>query len=150
MAMIVSAFFCGLLFGFGLLISGMTDPNKILNFLDLFGAWDPSLAVVMGAALAVAMPGLLLVRRQEKPLFAVSSHWPTKREIDQPLLGGAALFGMGWGLSGLCPGPAIENLASLSPQVFAFVGAMAVGMLALDFWRMRKELGFLARHAPDG
>ena len=150
MAMIVSAFFCGLLFGLGLLISGMTDPNKILNFLDVFGTWDPSLAVVMGAALVVAVPGLLLVRRQEKPLFAMSSHWPIKREIDQPLLSGAALFGLGWGLSGLCPGPAIENLASLSPRVFAFVGAMAVGMLALDFWRMRKELGFRPRHAPDG
>jgi uncharacterized membrane protein YedE/YeeE len=150
MAMIVAAFGCGLVFGLGLLISGMTNPNKILNFLDIFGTWDPSLAVVMGVALAVATPGLLLVRRRGKPLFAASIHWPTKREIDQPLLSGAALFGLGWGLSGLCPGPAITNLASRSPRVIAFVLMMAVGMLALDFWRRRGEFALRAHHAPDG
>jgi uncharacterized membrane protein YedE/YeeE len=148
--MVVAAFVCGLVFGLGLLISGMTDPNKILNFLDLFGTWDPSLAVVMVVALAVTTPGLLWLRGKSAPLFGERYHWPTKQDIDQPLLTGAGIFGLGWGLSGLCPGPAIENLASRSPRVVAFVVAMAVGMLALDLWRRRAEFGLRAQHTPDG
>lgn len=110
--------------------------------VTLLMLFNGRLAGVSGvaAALVVAAPGLLLARRVQKPVFAAMSHWPTKAAIDRPLLGGAALFGVGWGLSGLCPGPAIENLASLSPRVFAFVAAMGVGMIAVDYWQWRRAL----------
>ncbi len=111
MAAIFSALICGLVFGFGLLISGMTDPNKIFGFLDIFGRWDPSLAIVMAVALLFAAPGLLLARRMGRPVVGDQMRWPSKKDIDAPLIAGAAIFGAGWGLSGLCPGPAIENLA---------------------------------------
>ena len=131
-------FLCGLIFGFGLLISGMMQPTKVLGFLDLFGgAWDPSLAVVMAAALIVASVGYALARRRGQPLFAAQSLWPKARHIDRPLVGGAVLFGIGWGLVGLCPGPAIENLATGSPRVLAFVAAMVAGMLLQRTWHQR-------------
>src|SRR5215218_4811969 len=115
---------CGLIFGAGLLISGMVQPTKVLGFLDIFGTWDPSLAVVMAAALAVSVPGFVLANRRARPLLAPQRFWPTKGDIDRPLMIGAALFGVGWGLVGLCPGPALESLASFSPGVFLFVAAM--------------------------
>ena len=141
MPIVLAALATGLIFGFGLAISGMTQPTKVLGFLDVLGiasgTWDPTLAFVMIGALAVAAPGYLLARRRERPLLAKVAAWPTKRDIDRPLVAGAVLFGLGWGLVGLCPGPAIANLASLSSRIIAFVIAMAVGMLALDFWRRR-------------
>jgi uncharacterized membrane protein YedE/YeeE len=126
---------CGLVFGAGLLISGMVQPTKVLGFLDIFGAWDPSLAVVMAAALAVSVPGFMLANSRARPLLATKSFWPTRRDIDRPLVVGAALFGVGWGLVGLCPGPALESLATLSPGVIVFVAAMAGGMALHDFWQ---------------
>src|SRR6202795_3715255 len=123
---IIALLVCGLIFGAGLLISGMVQPTKVLGFLDIFGAWDPSLAVVMAAALAVSAPGFMLATGRSRPLLAAQSVWPTKNHIDRPLIVGAALFGVGWGLVGLCPGPALESLATLSPGVIAFVAAMAV------------------------
>src|SRR5215470_17213344 len=114
MANILVSLGCGLIFGFGLLISGMMQPEKVLAFLDIFGAWDPSLAVVMAAALAVSSAGFWLARRCRHPLLAPQSYWPTRNDIDRPLVLGAVLFGAGWGLVGLCPGPALENLATLS------------------------------------
>src|ERR1700732_1656331 len=126
---------CGLVFGAGLLISGMVQPTKVLGFLDIFGAWDPSLAVVMAAALAVSTPGFMLANGRARPLLATKSLWPTKRDIDRPLVVGAALFGLGWGLVGLCPGPALESLATLSPGIFVFVAAMAAGMAIHDVWQ---------------
>jgi uncharacterized protein len=143
---------CGLIFGFGLLISGMMQPTKVLGFLDLFGgAWDPSLAVVMAAALAVAAAGYALARRQGRPLFAAQSLWPAARQVDGPLVTGAVLFGIGWGLVGLCPGPAIENLATGSVRVLAFVAAMVAGMLLQRAWqqRIQTQASMLAT-APDG
>jgi uncharacterized protein len=141
MPVILAALACGLVFGFGLAISGMTQPTKVLGFLDVLGigsgTWDPTLALVMIGALAVAAPGFALARRREKPVLAPASLWPTKADIDRPLVAGAVLFGVGWGLVGLCPGPAIANLATASPRVVAFVIAMGIGMLALDFWRTR-------------
>ena len=134
---ILASLVCGFMFGCGLTVSGMIQPAKVLAFLDVFGipsgAWDPSLAVVMAAGLMVASIGYALVRRRP-PLFAKESLWPTKTEIDQPLLFGALLFGLGWGLVGLCPGPAVANLATLSLPVAIFVIAKALGMLAHDFW----------------
>jgi uncharacterized membrane protein YedE/YeeE len=136
---ILSAFLCGLVFGVGLVISGMTDTTRVLGFLDVLaipkGAWDPTLVIVMVTALAVSMPGFVLARRRSRPLLAGAAAWPTRRDIDKPLLAGAALFGTGWGLVGLCPGPAIVNLATASPTVIQFVAAMIGGMLAHDFWR---------------
>jgi len=143
---------CGLIFGFGLLISGMMQPTKVLGFLDLFGgAWDPSLAVVMAAALAVAAAGYALARRQGQPLFAAQSLWPTARQLDGPLVTGAVLFGIGWGLVGLCPGPAIENLATGSVRVLVFVVAMVAGMLLqrAQQQRIQTQASMLAT-APDG
>ena len=139
MLMIVSLL-SGLVFGAGLLISGMLKPTKVLAFLDIFGAWDPSLAVVMVAALAVSAPGFMLATGRSRPLLAVQSIWPTKNQIDRPLIVGAALFGVGWGLVGLCPGPALENLATLSPDVIAFVAAMAVGMILQNIWQRSRAI----------
>ena len=131
----IASLVCGLVFGAGLLISGMVQPTKVLGFLDIFGAWDPSLAVVMAAALAVSAPGFMLANGRARPLVAPQSFWPTRRDIDRPLVVGAALFGLGWGLVGLCPGPALESLATLSPGIFVFVAAMAGGMALHDFWQ---------------
>jgi uncharacterized membrane protein YedE/YeeE len=131
---------CGFVFGWGLFISGMIRPDKVLNFLDVFaipsGNWDPSLAVVMAAALAVTVGGYALARRRT-PIFEARNQWPTQTLIDRPLIVGSILFGVGWGLVGLCPGPAIENLASLSPGVIVFVIAMAAGTIGHDFWYAR-------------
>lgn len=133
MAML-AAFFCGLLFGVGLLISGMTQPAKVLNFLDVAGRWDPTLAVVMAAALAVSGLGYRIARRRGRPVFALQNFWPTRTDIDAPLVFGAVLFGVGWGLVGLCPGPALVNFVTLTPKVFVFVAAMVVGTMLHDRW----------------
>jgi uncharacterized membrane protein YedE/YeeE len=142
---------CGLVFGFGLLISQMMQPAKVLAFLDLFGAWDPSLAVVMAAALAVTWPGFVIARRRGRPLLGAECLWPSARAIDRPLVTGSVLFGIGWGLVGLCPGPAIENLATGSPRVVLFVAAMIAGMLLQRVWqnRARAQASILAT-AADG
>jgi uncharacterized membrane protein YedE/YeeE len=130
----VASFVCGLLFGVGLLLSGMTQPAKVLGFLDVFGVWDPTLAFVMAAALVVSFVGFRVARQRAKPVLAPEHLWPTRTDIDPPLLIGSALFGVGWGLVGLCPGPALVNLATLMPQVVAFVLAMAAGLVAKDLW----------------
>jgi uncharacterized protein len=134
----IASLVCGFIFGLGLLISGMVQPAKVLGFLDIFGAWDSSLAVVMAAALAVSKIGFTLARRRQRPILAPRSLWPLKTGIDSPLVIGSALFGVGWGLIGLCPGPALENLATLSPRVIAFVVAMAAGMLMHDLWQTHR------------
>jgi uncharacterized protein len=142
-----SAFLCGFIFGAGLVISGMTDPAKVLGFLDVLaiskGGWDPTLAIVMAAALMISIPGFALTRRRGRPVLADVAAWPTRTAIDRPLIVGAVLFGAGWGLVGLCPGPAIANLATLSPPVLLFVAAMIAGMAAHDIWRRR------VRHAAS-
>ena len=127
----------GLIFGFGLLISGMTQPDKVLGFLDIFGRWDPTLALVMAAALVVSGIGFALVRQQRRPMLAAQHLWPTRTDIDRPLVVGTLLFGIGWGLVGLCPGPALVNLAGLMPSVMVFVLAMAAGMVMKDLGERR-------------
>jgi uncharacterized membrane protein YedE/YeeE len=119
---------CGLTFGAGLSISGMTNPAKVLAFLDVAGAWDPSLALVMCGALAVSTAGYLVARRRDRAWLGESFAFPTKQDLDPKLLGGAALFGVGWGLVGLCPGPALANLFRGSTEILLFVGAMVVGI----------------------
>jgi uncharacterized membrane protein YedE/YeeE len=142
---------CGFIFGWGLFISGMMQPAKVLGFLDFLaipsGGWDPTLIVVMGAALAVSMVGYALIR-QRRPILETKSYWPTQTAIDRPLITGAVLFGIGWGLVGLCPGPAIENLATLSPGAIVFVIAMAAGMAAHNFWQARATIRAARTLAP--
>lgn len=130
----LASFACGLIFGFGLLISGMTQPEKVLGFLDIFGRWDPTLAFVMGSALVVSGIGFALFRKSEQPVFGARYLWPTCTDIDRRLVIGSILFGIGWGLVGLCPGPALVNLAGLMPSPVVFVLAMAVGMIIKDLW----------------
>jgi uncharacterized membrane protein YedE/YeeE len=130
----LASFVCGLLFGVGLIVSGMTQPAKVLGFLDVFGTWDPTLAFVMAAALVVSFVGFRVARQRSKPVLAAVLLWPTRTDIGSPLLIGSALFGVGWGLVGLCPGPALVNLATLMPQVVVFVLAMAAGLVIKDVW----------------
>lgn len=136
--MLFASFACGLIFGAGLLISGMTHTEKVLGFLDIFGAWDATLAFVMAGAVAVASIGFMFARRRGTPVFSAQSLWPTRKDIDAPLVTGAVLFGVGWGLVGLCPGPALVNLAGLSLPVIVFVAAMAAGMIGFDAWSQQK------------
>jgi uncharacterized membrane protein YedE/YeeE len=141
MPVIIASLVSGFIFGLGLLIAEMVNPQKVLAFLDLFGAWDPSLAVVMASALAVSYVGFRIAVRRGRPLLAPQSQWPNRSDIDGPLLIGAVLFGIGWGLVGLCPGPALESLATLSPGILAFVAAMAAGIGAHEVWRASRRSG---------
>jgi hypothetical protein len=121
----------GALFGAGLLVSGMTQPARVIGFLDVTGAWDPSLAFVMGSAVVVyAVAFRWILRRRSSPWFEAKLHLPTRRDLDRPLIVGAALFGIGWGLGGLCPGPGIVSAAGGSLPALAFVAAMLAGMYA--------------------
>jgi uncharacterized membrane protein YedE/YeeE len=124
----IAPLIAGLVFGLGLIISGMINPAKVQNFLDVFGTWDPSLAFVMGGAIAVALPGFMVLRGWSKPSFADVFQWPTKTDLDARLFGGSAIFGIGWGLSGLCPGPAVTALSIGTTSILIFVPAMLVGM----------------------
>ena len=126
---------CGLIFGIGLIISGMVNPAKVQNFLDIAGYWDPSLAFVMGSALVVTGLGFALLRRRTAPFLMPSFNWPTRTDIDAPLLAGAALFGIGWGLSGLCPGPAITMGLTGISEIAVFVGAMLASIAAFKWIR---------------
>ena len=128
MRILVSAI-AGLVFGLGLIVSGMADPAKVQNFLDPFGTWDPSLAFVMLGAIAVTFAGYRLVFRRGRPLLADTLSAPSKTDIDVRLLAGAGLFGIGWGLSGFCPGPAIVSLPLFATGTLVFVPAMLGGML---------------------
>jgi uncharacterized membrane protein YedE/YeeE len=118
----------GVIFGLGLALSGMTRPEKVRGFLDFTGAWDPSLAFVMGGAVLVHALAFRLITRRKSPVFAAKFALPTRRDLDAKLLGGAALFGVGWGLGGFCPGPGITSLVGGAAPVAFFVLAMLVGI----------------------
>ena len=120
----------GLLFGSGLKLSGMVNPLKVQNFLDLFGDWDPSLAFVMGGAIAVTMPSFWLIKKRGSPMYNDKFHLPKNTDFDMKLILGAAIFGMGWGLGGFCPGPAITSLSLAASGTFIFVLTMLIGMIA--------------------
>ena len=122
-----AGYLAGLLFGLGLAISGMTDPARVLGFLDIAGAWDPTLIFVLGAAVGTTFVGYRLVFARGTPLFSTKFQLPTKQELDAKLLGGAALFGVGWGLSGYCPGPAIASMGGLTLPLLALLAAMVLG-----------------------
>jgi len=135
----ITALIAGLVFGLGLVVSQMTNPAKVISFLDVFGDWDPSLALVMGSALIVTAIGYRLVLRRQAPVFADRFQLPTRTDLDARLMIGAALFGIGWGLVGLCPGPAIAGLAIGGVQLLIFLGALAIGMAGFEvFDRMTR------------
>ena len=127
----------GIIFGAGLTLSDMVNPARVLNFLDVAGTWDPTLMFVMAGGLAVTTLGYRWVFRRSSPLADDKFHVPTRQQIDLPLVGGAALFGVGWGLAGICPGPAFTDLATLEPKVLLFVAAMLGGMIAAAVLRSR-------------
>lgn len=132
----VTALGAGMVFGFGLSVSGMLDPVRVQGFLDIFGTWDPSLAFVLGGATSVAFIGVQVMKHIRRPAFSDSFHVPTNRRIDSSLIIGSAIFGIGWGIGGLCPGPAVASLSIGLPAIFLFVTAMLAGMTLHDrVWR---------------
>ncbi len=130
MARLTNALAAGFVFGLGLVISGMSNPAKVIGFLNVAGPWDPTLLLVMGGALAVTIPGFRLLKSRARPLFADRFQWPTRKDLDVRLVAGAALFGLGWGIAGFCPGPAITALATARLDVVLFVAAMVAGAVA--------------------
>lgn len=129
---IVISLLSGLLFGIGLIVAGMANPAKVLAFLDLAGAWDPSLLLVMAGGITVASIAFTLARDRSVSLLGLPLHLPTTRQLDRRLLGGSLLFGVGWGLAGICPGPALILLGAGLPQGVIFVAAMVTGMLVVQ------------------
>ena len=129
----LSEFTVGLLFGLGLILSGMTDPRKVLGFLDLAGDWDPSLALVMGGAIAVGVLAFALAKRRGSSLLGSPLHLPTNTRLDRRLILGSLAFGIGWGMAGLCPGPALVSMAAGQGKALLFVLAMLAGMRIFDF-----------------
>ena len=128
----ISEFVVGLLFGVGLMASGMTDPGKVIGFLDLFGAWDPSLALVMGGAVVVGFFAFAFAKKRTSTFLGGVLRFPTTTQMDKPLVIGSLLFGAGWGLGGFCPGPALVSMADGQSKAMLFVAAMLVGMLGFE------------------
>ena len=141
---ILAALFCGVLFGVGLAISGMTNPAKVIGFVNFTGAWDPSLALVMVGALITFGIGFRLTQKSPKPLFATTFQVPKRTDIDTRLMGGAMIFGIGWGLSGICPGPGITALAYGELPFYVFFAAMIAGSLVYGLTN-RPASGAMAR-----
>lgn len=133
----VIALLAGLLFGSGLVLSGMTTPANIIAFLDIAGDWNPALAIVMASAIAVAAPAFLVVRRRQRTLLGEATALDNRRPVDRSLVLGSAIFGAGWGLSGICPGPGLVIAASGSVGAVVFVIAVSAGMLAIARWQKR-------------
>ena len=137
MMIAIAALLSGLVFGLGLIVSGMGNPAKVQNFLDIFGSWDPSLGLVMGGAIAVVLLAFTWAKRRKTSVLGEPMQLPTSSVVDRKLLTGAALFGAGWGLAGFCPGPAVMNLATLRFEVWLFVAAMLAGMVLQHAWAKR-------------
>lgn len=135
----LSAFIAGLLFGFGLLLAGMANPGKVVAFLDLTGAWDPSLALVMVGAIGIAVGPLTWARQQSSSLLGRPMQLPIKRELNPRLIGGSLLFGIGWGIAGICPGPAVAILLTGRWQAIVFMLAMLAGMLSFAALEARRQ-----------
>jgi uncharacterized protein len=135
----ISEFGVGLLFGTGLILSGMTDPGKVIGFLDLFGAWDPSLAFVMGGAILVGVGAFALAKKRTTTFLGGALHLPKSNDIDKRLVIGGLVFGAGWGLAGFCPGPALVSLGAGELKAAAFVMAMLAGMGVFELLERRKE-----------
>ena len=136
---LIFSLLAGVIFGAGLSLSDMVNPARVSNFLDFAGNWDPTLIFVMAGGLSVTTLGYRFIFRRNSPLVDEKFHLPTRRQVDLPLVGGAALFGVGWGLAGICPGPALADLVTLEPKVLAFIGAMLAGMMAASALRVRVD-----------
>ncbi|MES2942104.1 MAG: DUF6691 family protein [Pseudomonadota bacterium] len=136
---IVSSLLAGLVFGLGLIVSGMANPAKVLGFLDLAGAWDPSLALVMGGAILLGFFGFLAAKKRSVSLLGAAMKLPTSSQIDIRLVIGSLLFGAGWGLAGFCPGPALVALGMVEPKALVFVAAMLVGMVIFELLEKRQR-----------
>ena len=136
---LIFSLLAGVIFGAGLTVSDMVNPARVSNFLDFAGNWDPTLIFVMAGGLAVTTLGYKFIFRRNSPMVDEQFHLPTQRQIDLPLVGGAALFGVGWGLAGICPGPALTDLVTLEPKVLVFIAAMLVGMIAASALRARVD-----------
>ena len=135
----ITEFFVGLVFGLGLMLSGMTDPAKVLGFLDLAGLWDPSLALVMGGAIAVGVFAFSLAKKRSLSFLGADLRMPSKHDIDKRLVIGSLLFGAGWGLAGFCPGPALVSVAAGQSKAALFVVFMLIGMLIFEFAERRAQ-----------
>ncbi len=135
----ISEFLVGLLFGVGLILAGMTDPSKVLGFLDLAGGWDPSLAFVMGGGILVGLGAFATAKKRTTSFLGSAMRLPVSRDIDTRLVGGSLLFGAGWGLAGFCPGPAIVSLGTGNPKAAVFVLAMLAGMACFELAEMRQR-----------
>ena len=135
----LAAGLAGLVFGLGLIISGMANPAKVLGFLDLSGAWDPSLALVMGGAVAVSAIAFLLARRRTRSMLGAPMRLPAARQLDRRLVIGSMVFGMGWGIAGFCPGPALVALGMGERKAWVFVAAMLAGMALFEMLEARKK-----------
>ena len=129
---LLMALFAGLVFGLGLIVSGMTDPSKVIGFLDLAGPWDPSLALVMGGAIGVGLMAFRFARTRSQALLGGPMQLPSARQIDRRLVLGGLTFGVGWGLAGFCPGPALASLATGGSKPLIFTAAMLVGMVIFE------------------
>ncbi|WP_029001962.1 YeeE/YedE family protein [Azohydromonas australica] len=140
-----AALLAGLVFGLGLIVSGMADPAKVLGFLDLAGAWDPSLAFVMGGAIGVGLVGFALAGRRTRSVLGQEMKLPTARHIDRRLVGGSLLFGIGWGIAGFCPGPGLVALGMGEAKALVFVLAMLAGM---GLFELLERRGTLRRRQP--
>ena len=138
----ILTYLTGVMFGFGISLSGMANPAKVINFFDVAGTWDPSLAFVMGGALVVAFIGYRFVLRAERPVYDTRFHLPSQAALDARLIGGSALFGVGWGIAGFCPGGALPAIGTLDANVLLFVAALLVGIFGA-----RMLLGLAARRA---
>ena len=137
----IAALVAGTVFGAGLVVAGMTDPDKVLAFLTVNQNWDPALIFVMGAAVVVAAIGYWLVGKRATPLFDAEFHAPGNRLIDRPLIAGAGLFGIGWGISGFCPGPAIVGLLTLDLRAVVFIAAYIAGVFLFEWWDRQQAAG---------
>lgn len=133
----ITSYLIGLIFGVGISISGMANPAKVLNFFDVAGTWDPSLAFVMGGALAVTFLGYRFVLKRPEPFLADAFHLPMRRELDLRLIGGSAVFGVGWGIAGFCPGGALPALGTGRADVFIFVAALLAGILIANLMQAK-------------
>jgi uncharacterized membrane protein YedE/YeeE len=134
----ISEFVIGLLFGLGLILAGMTDPSKVIGFLDLAGAWDPSLAFVMGGAILVGLFAFGAAKRRTTSVFGGAMQLPTSRDIDRRLIAGSLMFGAGWGLAGFCPGPAIVSVGAGNSKAIVFTLAMLLGMVIFEMLERRR------------
>jgi len=136
---LLTALLAGLVFGFGLILSGMASPAKVMGFLDLAGAWDPSLALVMAGAIAVGLPAFAIARRRDTTWLDLPLRLPVASAIDRRLLGGSLVFGAGWGLAGFCPGPALVAVGMGEPKAAVFVAAMLAGMGLFEWFERRRR-----------